>query len=88
VPTPAPTPPTPPPTPAPPTPMPKQTYKFVATWRGSHNYGSDLGAVIGECTCALISPLWIITAGHCAERVLKKEKVDVKVGASWNRRVP
>ena len=35
--------------------------------------------VVGECTCSLIAPLWIITAEHCAERVLKHERTTVKV---------
>jgi hypothetical protein len=94
-PTPAPTPPPSPkvPTPAPPpTPYPKQTYKFVATWRGEHpkEDKSHLGNVVGDCTASLIAPLWIITAGHCAERVLKHEKVNVKInfhGAEVERSV-
>jgi hypothetical protein len=54
--------------------------EFVATWRGSHTSADrHVGEVVGECTCELISPEWIITAGHCAERVLKHEAVDVKI---------
>lgn len=48
----------------------------MGTWRGTH---PKLGNVVGLCTCELIAPDWIITAGHCATRVLKHEKVDVKI---------
>lgn len=34
---------------------------------------------LGECTCSLIAPLWIITAEHCAQRKLKHEKTKVNV---------
>jgi hypothetical protein len=90
---PTPTPPS-PPTPAPPRPPPGGlSFKFVATWRGTHKLGDSnhssgqqgaLGvtapaAAVGECTCSLIAPLWVITAEHCAERVLKHERTKVKV---------
>ena len=35
--------------------------------------------MVGECTCSLIAKEWIITAEHCAERILKHEKVKVRV---------
>ena len=71
--------------PAPPAPTPPpggQTYKFVGTWRGVHNTAADAlspDAKVGDCTCSLISKEWIITAKHCAERLLKHEKVNVKI---------
>eukprot|EP00035_Acanthoeca_spectabilis_P031971 m.16577 g.16577 ORF g.16577 m.16577 type:complete len:441 (-) comp5063_c0_seq1:97-1419(-) len=34
---------------------------------------------VGDCGCALIAPEWIITAEHCAERVLKHEPVHVHI---------
>jgi len=45
-----------------------------------HNVSlGNFGKEVGDCTCSLIAPSWIITAEHCAERVLKHEKVDVKI---------
>ena len=77
------------PPPAPPAPPPKPagglSWNFVGTWRGMHkmssggNSSGSLGNAIGDCGCALLSRWWIITAEHCAERVLKHEKVDVKI---------
>ena len=83
-----------PPHPKPPPPVPPGglSFHFVATWRGLHPEGADLDGghnvsaqsvrteqAVGECTCSLIAPLWIITAEHCAERVLKHERTHVKV---------
>eukprot|EP00939_MAST-03C_sp_MAST-3C-sp1_P005306 g5306.t1 len=48
-------------------------YPFVGKWRGYHGHG------VGLCTAELISPLWVITAGHCAVRILRNEKVRVQV---------
>ena len=49
-----------------------------SSWNSSASL-SNLGNEVGDCTCSLIAPFWIITAEHCAERVLKHEKVDVKI---------
>ena len=48
-------------------------YPFVAKWRGLH------GHAVGLCTAELVAPLWVITAGHCAARVLHNETVKVHV---------
>ena len=48
-------------------------YPFVAKWRGQH------GTAVGLCTAELIAPLYIITAAHCATRMLKNETVHVHV---------
>lgn len=48
-------------------------YPFVAKWRGLH------GTAVGLCTAELIAPLYIITAAHCATRMLKNETVHVHV---------
>ena len=71
------------------------SWNFVGTWRGLHKQDSagntsgglgrgglgneSLSNEIGDCGCALLAPWWIITAEHCAERVLKHEHVDVKI---------
>eukprot|EP00911_Craspedida_sp_UC1_P002284 UC1_evm5s1729 len=40
---------------------------------------TNLGEVVGLCTCSLIGSRHIITAGHCAERLFRHERDDVKV---------
>ena len=64
-----PAPPAPPPPgpPSPPKPPPGGlSFRFVATWRGVHaNADADAlspESAVGDCTCSLIAPLWIITA--------------------------
>jgi hypothetical protein len=42
---------------------------------------SDTETVVGLCTAELIAPLYVVTAGHCAERLLKNEPV--KVHVTW-----
>ena len=49
----------------------------VAKWRGMHSSG--IGAAVGMCTAELVAKDWVITAGHCATRILKKEKVHVQL---------
>ena len=54
----------------------------VAKWRGTHPRASDsraVGTVIGLCTAELIAKEWILTAEHCATRLLKHEKDTVRV---------
>ena len=79
-----------PPTPLPGPPKPPPgglSFRFVGTWRGVHPKSLRAGngtsqlpdEVVGECTCSLITPFWIITAEHCAERVLKHEKTKVHI---------
>ena len=56
----------------------------VGMWRGTHKNSAQtdvlgLGVVIGMCTAELIAPSWAITAGHCATRLLKHEKVTVRI---------
>eukprot|EP00940_MAST-03C_sp_MAST-3C-sp2_P002106 g2106.t1 len=48
-------------------------YPFVGKWRGRHGHAEGL------CTADLVAPKWIATAGHCAVRMLKHEKVSVQV---------
>lgn len=48
-------------------------YPFVAKWRGLH------GHAVGLCTAELVAPLWVVTAAHCAARVLHNESVKVHV---------
>ena len=48
-------------------------YAFVGEWRGHH------GNAVGLCTAELIAKQWIITAEHCATRVLKGETDKVQV---------
>ena len=48
-------------------------FDFVAKWRGDH------GTAVGLCTASLIAKEWVITAGHCATRMLKHEPVRVTV---------
>ena len=67
------------PTSAPTTPSIGLSFKFVATWRGLHNADVAVGEKVGDCTASLIAPQWIITAEHCTERILKHEKVKVKI---------
>ena len=50
----------------------------VAEWRGTHK-SAELGEVVGLCTAELVAKDWIITAAHCATRVLKKEPVHVQI---------
>lgn len=45
----------------------------VAKWRGMH------GKAVGLCTGELIAKQWIVTAEHCATRLLKHETVKVQV---------
>lgn len=40
-------------------------FPFVAKWRGLH------GHAVGLCTAELIAPLWVVTAGHCAARMVR-----------------
>ena len=48
-------------------------FAFVGKWRGEH------GTSIGLCTAELVAKEWILTAAHCATRILKKEPVTVRV---------
>ena len=48
-------------------------YPYIAKWRGFH------GHAVGLCTAELIAPHFVMTAGHCAVRVLHNETVSVKV---------
>lgn len=48
-------------------------YPFVSKWRGLH------GHAVGLCTAELVAPLWVVTAGHCAVRMLHNETVKVHV---------
>ena len=56
----------------------------VGKWRGTHRTSAEAGGVglglaVGLCTAELIAPSWAITAGHCATRLLKHEKVTVHI---------
>ena len=53
----------------------------VAKWRGTHpsTDSGTLSTVVGLCTAELIASDWIITAEHCATRLLKHEKDKVRV---------
>ena len=71
----------------------KANGKWVAVgeWRGMHKSlamhssnhtqedDASLSVAVGVCTAELIAPSWAITAGHCATRVLKHEKVSVRI---------
>ena len=46
---------------------------WVGSWRGHH------GSAVGHCTCTLIAKSWVITAEHCATRVLKNIHVKPRV---------
>lgn len=48
-------------------------YPFIGEWRGRH------GNAVGLCTAELVAPLWVITAGHCATRMLRHEEDKVQV---------
>lgn len=54
------------------------------TTQGEQAESGDPDNVVGDCTCSLIAPLWIITAEHCAERVLKHERSNVKINFHSN----
>ena len=56
-------------------------YPFVCKWRGMHPADDASEVAVGLCTASLVAKSWILTAGHCATRMLKHEKVNVKV--SW-----
>ena len=49
------------------------TYPYVGKWRGFH------GHAVGLCTAELVAPEWVVTAGHCAVRLLEHETVKVHV---------
>jgi hypothetical protein len=57
----------------------------VAKWRGEHK-SAELGEVVGLCTAELVAKDWIITAAHCATRVLKKEPVHVQLTFSQSNK--
>mmetsp|Transcript_3600 Transcript_3600/g.11247 ORF Transcript_3600/g.11247 Transcript_3600/m.11247 type:complete len:258 (-) Transcript_3600:106-879(-) len=48
-------------------------YPFVGAWRGHH------GHAIGLCTAELVAKEWVLTAGHCATRMLRHEVDHVQV---------
>jgi len=48
-------------------------YVGIGKWRGTH------GGSVGLCTAELIAKEWILTAEHCATRILKGETVKVQV---------
>ena len=49
------------------------TYSFVGKWRGMH------GHAVGLCTAELVAREWVITAGHCAVRLFRKEADRVQI---------